>query len=205
MSSENLVPALHGRTGTSAVASQDGLGTPPPPWSAEIAVVAGDNLTPAHAEFANFHEGYVRNYIALADSKATLALGVTAGLLTYLFSLPKFHDLIVSPVWKALVVQALISSLFLALSSACAVLVITPRLTPTGEEIVFFGSVAMYASSDSYMKQIARRSDAELTAARIHHCYEISKVCVRKYDMLRRAIWFGCLGVASLLPILSSI
>jgi Family of unknown function (DUF5706) len=205
MSSDNLVPASHSRAGTGAVASQDGLGPPPSPRPAEIAVVAGDNLTPAHAEFANFHEGYVRHYIALADSKATLALGVTAGLLTYLFSQPKFHDLIVSPVWKALFVQALISSTFLALSTACAALVIAPRLSSTGEEIVFFGSVAKYASSDSYVKQIARRNDAELTAARIQHCYEISNVCVRKYDMLRRAIWFGCLGVASLLPILSSI
>jgi Pycsar effector protein len=205
MKSNNLVPASQRGVESGDASVQNGLGNPSPSRPAEIAPVASGGLSSVHAEFASFHEGYVRHYIALADSKATISLGMSAGLLTYVFSKPSFHDLIVKPAVTFPCVQAFIATGFLVLSTACAMSVISPRLTTTGEGIIFFGSVAKYPSSDRYMEQVAQRSEPELTSERLQHCYDISKLCARKYEMLRRAIWFGCLGLGSLLPLLSKI
>ena len=163
------------------------------------------NLTKAHTDFATFHEGYVRHYIALADTKATLVFGAASTLLAYLFSQQKFFNIIFKPSLTATCSLNLTTIALLALGAICAVLVITPRVTRSEEGVVFFVSVASYPSSSDYLNQIATLSESELTAARIQHSYNVSSVCTRKYDMLRRAIWFAGLGVASSLPVLGSL
>jgi Family of unknown function (DUF5706) len=181
-----------------------GLGVVPHS-DAPIAPALSNELTRAHTDFISFHEGYVRHYVSLADTKATTVLGVVAGLLAYLFSQPKFNDLIFNPAWTAAYIQMAVTTLFLALAAGCAALVIVPRLGHSGEGVVFYGAVANHASSDAYLQQIAQRNEPELTAARIRHSYDVSKACVRKYDMLRKAVWFGFIGIASSLQILGSL
>jgi hypothetical protein len=179
-----------------------GLGMTPPPSSPAITPTQSADLTQAHTEFASFREEYVRHYISLADTKATMLFGVAAGLLAYLFGQSKFNELIRDPAFTIEYTQVVTTVILLILSAFCASLVIAPRLANTGEGIVFFGSVARYSSSLKYLEHVAKQDEAKLTAARIQHTYDVSKACVKKYDMLRRAFWLGCLGMISSLAVL---
>jgi hypothetical protein len=205
MTTTNQVTAL-----TSAPTSQGsnpvgGLGITPSPSAPTVTPALHAELTQAHADFVSFHEEYVRHYISLADTKATMIFGATAGLLTYLFSQSKFHDLILSPALTAEYTHLASTTLLLILSAFCASLVVAPRLAHTGEGIVFFGSVAKYPSSLKYLEHVANQNETKLTAARIQHSYDVSKTCVRKYDMLRRSFWLGCLGIISSLLVLGTL
>lgn len=149
-----------------------------------------------HGEFASFHEQYVRHYIQLADAKAGLSFGLISAVLGYLVSKDEIQTLILEPACSAQFGVAAITILLLLAAAACAFAVIAPRLSsPTGEGIVFFGAVAQRASGNDYVADVASRSPAELTALRLKHCFDTSKVCDRKYGLLKAAIWLALPGL----------
>lgn len=149
-----------------------------------------------HGEFASFHEQYVRHYIQLADAKAGLCFGLISAVLGYLVSKDEVQMLLLKPSCTAEFGIAAIAMLLLLAAAACAFAVIAPRLSsPTGEGIVFFGAVARRASGNDYVADVASRSPAELTALRLKHCFDTSKVCDRKYGLLKAAIWLALPGL----------
>lgn len=153
-------------------------------------------LTLHHGEFAAFHEQYVRHYIQLADTKAGLCFGLISAVLGYLVSKEEIQTVILNPSCTSEFGIAALAMLLLLAAAACAFAVIAPRLTsPTGEGIVFFGAVARRASGNDYIVDVASRSPAELTALRLKHCFDTSKVCARKYGLLKAAIWLALPGL----------
>jgi hypothetical protein len=141
----------------------------------------------------------------MADTKATILIGLLSTFLAYLFHQKAFHDLVFHPAASVMSVLALGASVSLGLSAACAALVIAPRLGRSTEGLIFFQAVAGRASSENYLDDLSRRSPDQLISARIQHNYDISRVCTRKYAMLRSAIWLGFSGVAICLPTLGVI
>ncbi|MEJ7925992.1 Pycsar system effector family protein [Sphingobium sp. AN641] len=170
---------------------------PPPSSMPSLEPMPTNGLDLHHAEFASFHEDYVRHYIALADTKAGVCFGVMSAVVGYLVSQDKVQAFIVAPACTAqfgIVASAL---LFLIVAAGCAFAVIAPRLdSVTGESIVFFGAVAKRKSGDDYIREIAARSESEMTAIRLKHCFDVSKVCSRKYAFLKAAIWLALPGLA---------
>ncbi|MDP9412779.1 MAG: DUF5706 domain-containing protein [Pseudomonadota bacterium] len=156
-------------------------------------------------EFASFHEGYVRHYITLADTKAAVLLGLTSTFIGFLFSKPAFHDLLFSPTcsWRSWLAWA--STALLVAGAGFAAWVITPRLRQTSEGLVFFGAVRAYPSHVAYAQAVRSAGGDQLTEARLRHCYDVSAVCWRKYHNLRLAICFSVAGFASSLPLLGSV
>ncbi|RSV39506.1 hypothetical protein CA234_14725 [Sphingomonas sp. ABOLE] len=61
---------------------------------------------------------------------------------------------------------------------------------------MFFGSVAAKNNAASYVSEVAAHDFAEITEARLKHCFDVSKVCAEKYASLKKAIWFGLLALA---------
>jgi hypothetical protein len=156
-----------------------------------------------HRDFANFHEGYVRSYISLADTKAGIIFALTSSIIAYLFSDAHFHKLLFMPTRSWSTGLAYISSSALLLAATFSAWVIAPRTLHTGEGLVFFGSVSRYRSDLAYVRAVRESSEAELTEARLRHCYNVSQVCWRKYRVLRSAIWSGAIGLLLLLGTLA--
>lgn len=155
-----------------------------------------NDLKAFHGEFAEFHEGYVRHYIALADTKAGFSFGIVSAILAHHLSDDKTRRLLIPPTGEVTFWISLASVLLLLVSAYFSFLVIAPRLTaPSGEGIVFFGSVATRSDASNYVGELARLSESELTSARLKHCYDISRVCASKYDRLKKAIWSGFPGL----------
>lgn len=203
MSETNQIPA--DRSSQHPIAPTTGLGPAPEEHTPTLTPSPEPTLEKAHEDFALFQEGYVRSYIALADAKATLLFGAGAGLITYLFSKERFEETIFSFSGSAPFFLYLTALVFLSLSTACAALVIVPRLTQSGEGLIFFGAVSAHPSAAGYLQHVAGLSASELTAARIKHCYDVSKTCVRKYNMLRRSFLFGGLAAMATLVIVGGL
>jgi hypothetical protein len=161
----------------------------------DIAAVETPTLADYHADFANFEEGYIRHYISLADTKAGLAFGANVGLLSFLLNHATFKATIVKPAFTVSYVEGVLAAVFLLLSLACAILVVAPRRAHSNEGFVFFDSVSAHPSASAYLDRVSKAEKSTLTEARLKHCYDVAKACSRKYDMLRRAIWFGVTGL----------
>jgi hypothetical protein len=152
-----------------------------------------------HTAFASFHEAYVRSYIALADTKAAVIFAVASSLVAYLFSNAAFHALLFAPTQSWATGLACLTSAALICAAGFAAWVIAPRTPHTGEGLVFFGAVRAYPNDAAYVQAVRNSSEAELTEARLRHCYNVSDVCWKKYRVLRSSIWSGVVGLA-LLP-----
>lgn len=161
-------------------------------------------LNAHHAEFASFHEEYVRHYIQFADAKAGIAFSIISAVLAFLVSKDEVRALILCPAFTAHFGITLSALLFLLASALCAFLVIAPRLSSSSDEgIVFFSAVAKRSSGDEFIRDIANRSASELAAARLRHSYDISRICARKYGLLKKAIWLALPGLALALTVIS--
>jgi hypothetical protein len=152
-------------------------------------------LEEAHGSFADFHQGYVTSYIQFADTKAAWVFAVMSGLLAYLFGKDDLRAMLFNPQWSVFFLLIVATVVLLILSAFFSFIVIAPRLSTSGEGVVFFSSVAKRISADVYVRDIASMSAAALTEARLKHSYDISRICARKYGHMRRAYWIGILAL----------
>jgi hypothetical protein len=149
-----------------------------------------------HAEFAEFEESYIRSYIALADTKAAWTFTISSGLLAFLFSQETTKAVLLNPTWSRENALLLLAAILLILSAFYSFRVVAPRLSsPSGEGVVFFGSVAAEPNADAYVSAVAAKDKRALTEARLKHCFDVSRVCSAKYANLRKAVWLGLPGL----------
>jgi hypothetical protein len=168
-----------------------------------LEVAAASNLQAHHLKFADFHEAYVARYITLADSKATLVFGLMSGLLAYALGNKGNVTILLGNERSVLFWLLLTTVLLLAASAFCSVRVIAPRLfNSAAKGLVFFGAVANYPKAKDYVDVVARTDENSLTNARLVHCYDLSRVCKRKYLWLRAALWIGFAAIAGMVAAL---
>lgn len=153
-----------------------------------------------HTKFAEFHEGYVRHYIALADTKASLIFGASSALSGYLLVNKAFRSIANYGLSSFTSVSAILAAVLLMVGSLFAIAVIMPRLPRGAEGIVFFGAVSRYKNSGEYLELVKAQTEDRLTSARIEHCYGTSKICSKKYKSLRTSMWLSAIGLVFLIP-----
>lgn len=143
-----------------------------------------------HADFATFHEGYIRHYIALADTKAGVIFALAAGIIGYLLNDKETRATILAPSCSSEFVVTILALASLGIVAALTFFVVAPRLSaPSGEGLVFFGAVAKRASSEDFLSEIRASSEDQLIEERLKHCFDTASVCFRKYELLKAAIW----------------
>lgn len=155
-------------------------------------------IRPAHDDFASFEQGYISHYISLADTKAAWAFAIASGSLAYMISREGLGVHLLSPTPEIILLVAPISLLFA--SAVCSFLTIIPRLATSGEGLVFYGSVAQHPDAATYVNKVVQTSPSNLTERRLAHCFDIARVCTRKYRFLRRAMWLGAIGLIAAVP-----
>lgn len=162
----------------------------------EVILGQYEPLLEHHKEFSEFHEGYVSRYIQLADTKASWVFALTSALLVFMVSdsdLNKLYLVLKGDLIGTSIIIIIFA--FLLMGALFSFLVIAPNLrSPSGESLVFFKSVADQKDSGTYVTNVAKLDDHEMTNLRLQHCYDLSKVCTRKYKYLKRSIWLGAIG-----------
>ena len=64
---------------------------------------------------------------------------------------------------------------------------------------MFWEAIAEYDTGRQYSDELRLLSAATLFQVKAEHCYDLARVCRKKYSMLRAAIWTGAVGlIASL-------
>ena len=146
--------------------------------------------------FASAQEGYITNYIQLADGKALGAFAWASATAAFLFNQSAFLDVLRTPALTADWVFAALSSLALIASAGASTMVVAPRLWSSGRGLIFWAAISEHVTEDSYIQSIEASSREALARARLRNTFHLAKICTRKYRLLRIAIWAAALGFA---------
>lgn len=72
--------------------------------------------------------------------------------------------------------------------------VIFPRLAVRQGDLAFWGSISLFPSSADFVEKLDAASADELSDQRVRQCYDLARVCRRKYEMLRISMALGAVG-----------
>jgi hypothetical protein len=172
----------------------------PQPASAGVTPGRGDAET--QIEFASFTHQYIRDFIALADQKATFFFTGATALLAFLYS-KNVSVRWLKPVmtWHVLDALAFVAMGALAGGAFLSLLVIIPRTPGSRRGFLFWEAIAEYESGRQYADELWLLSPPSLFQVKATHCFALAKVCRRKYRMLRYALWTGAVGLAAALGV----
>ena len=148
--------------------------------------------------FAEETHQYIREYIRLADQKAAFFLGFSAALLSFLYSVNVSQRWLKSPtLWSWVDLVAFLAMVGLALAAILSFAVVIPRLKKSNRGIIFWDSIAQFSSSLQYLERVHRATPEELVRTKLEHCFDLARVCQRKYRLLGLSVWLGAVGAGS--------
>ena len=138
---------------------------------------------------------YVREYIALADKKAGFVFAGSAALLAFLYQKGATLQLLVNPgSWRFVDFVGVSALLGVIMSCFFAISVVFPRLRGSQKGFIFWLSIGKYQNSEAYSTKAQSLSQSEMNRELTSHAYELSKVCVCKYQNIRRSMISGVIG-----------
>jgi hypothetical protein len=167
-------------------------------FHADAALTALSTADPENvrARFAAENHAFISDLIRFADEKAGFYFGASAAILYLLFrdGVQKnwWQWLPSHPVRQTLGLTAMLAS---GLACAFALVVVTPRRWGSTSGHIFFGAIAQFRSRDSYADEVMKTPDDELIREKLSHCYELARICGRKYKWLRLQVWSMILGL----------
>ncbi len=152
------------------------------------------------ARFAAETQSYIVDHIRLADEKAAFFFGASAAVLYLLFNSMQKH--LASPLasWALSDVVGILAMTILGIACVIGLGVVTPRLGRGGTDLIFFRAIVQFGSRDSYVKEVKALPNDELISEKLGHCYDLAKVCDRKYRALAwelRTLFLGFVLAAS--------
>lgn len=201
-------------------ATETNLGTTPislTPLTAAIPVVGGlSGIIPQQGaiddekkelelrlKFAEETHQYVREYIRLADQKATFFFAGATALLAYLHKLELTNIWISNPKsWGLVEMLALVATLGLIFSTIGCLTTVVPRLKGSRRGLIFFAAISEYDTAAEYAADVMKQGQFTLCEAKLKHAYELSVVCKKKYVVLICGQWAGVAGVIATLMLL---
>lgn len=168
--------------------------------SDKVSTLTSQPVTVSHARFSDEAHSYIREYIRNADQKATFFFAILTAILAYLNAQNVPSRWLKNPrLWSFIDFLAFVSMLGLAVGAGILLSVVFPRLKGSRRGLLFFNAVAEYDTSREYASDILAYSEDDLIRTKLHHCYDLSKICSAKYRALRAGFWIGCTGVVAAL------
>lgn len=154
-------------------------------------------------KFSEETHQYVREYIRLADQKATFFFAGSTALLAFLHKLGMANKWVVNPMtWGIVDILAFVATTGLILSAVACLATVIPRLSGSKRGLVFFAAIREYDSAQDYASEVIKQTSSALCEAKLRHTYDLSLVCTEKYNVLRWGQWFGAAGVVATLLLL---
>lgn len=155
-----------------------------------------------HEVFPSFEHVYPLTYMQLADTKASVFLAMTTSAIAYLVGHYGLAWLNLENISKHLFLLS-VSGTFLAISATCAFAVIVPRRpADSGRSIIHFDSVLRRTSDRHYADDVLALSRSDLFQEQLAYCFDLARICERKYRLLDRSLITGVLGYAAFLATL---
>jgi hypothetical protein len=150
-----------------------------------------------HSYIQHIHT-YVREYISLADKKASFIFAVGSAILVYLYEKGAMGLWSIDfKNWGVSELVSISAILLLSVSVSLSISVVFPRLGGSKKGFVFWGSIAEYESARDFSDAAQRLADNDYYREMLRHTYEISGICNRKYRLLNWSIRIGSFGAIS--------
>ena len=146
-------------------------------------------ITSGGAPVADFLHGPLIQTIVMADRKAGILFTLVTAALLYLLTRPP----VFAVAWIASLWCAVIAALVLA--AICAFAVIFPRIGQSSRDVFFWGGIARYPDAESYRAAVADLDGARLQAEKLAYCYNLARICARKFQYLRIAMIATAVGL----------
>lgn len=152
----------------------------------------------ARESFAEATHQYIREYIRLADQKASFLFTAATALLAFLYK-NEVSVKWLKPVmqWNILDMVAFVAMTALTLGVLFALWVVIPRTAGSRRGFLFWEAIAEYDNGRQYSDELRSLSAATLCQIKAEHCFDLARVCRTKYRILRAAIWTGAVGLAA--------
>lgn len=156
--------------------------------------------------FADEIHQYVREYIRLADQKASFFFASVTAILAYLHHQGLTTIWLRPPTgWGFNDMVAFAATVGLFVSAVACLATVLPRLYGSKRGLIYFSAIREYDSARDYSNEVIKQSSEDLLDAKLKHAYDLSDICNRKYDVLKWGQWAGAIGViASLLLLVLS-
>ncbi|WP_406736661.1 Pycsar system effector family protein [Thioclava sp. GXIMD4215] len=140
--------------------------------------------------YSDSEEAYIRHYIGLADTKATFLFSAYVIIIGGLLSDRKILRGIIDAE-SCITSAVIILALFLSITGAAiSFWVVAPRLyTSSSKGFIFFNAISAFENSTHYTAEVMKLTDINVLREKLAHCYDTAKVCSKKYNRLRLAIW----------------
>jgi hypothetical protein len=162
-------------------------------------IVASDILSvEGEWDFLQSEQKYLSDYIRFADQKAGFTLTFSLATLGFLFSHQQYAELFGGlGSWSGRNPHSALATLLLLAACALSLLALVPRLwSHETKGLVFWQEVAAYNSPSEYLTALRECSRLDLNAALGQQCYSLSKICTRKYNLIKFALLTAPLGAA---------
>jgi hypothetical protein len=164
------------------------------PIESEIKELLLETQDPHH-EFGKLEHEYLNKYIEAADRKAGVTLALTTAVMVYFID--KDNGLrwleLKNLDWSCAAAFASLSALIF--SAFLCFMIVWPRLGGDQSNLIFFRGVKSRSDAYAYAREVLGKSQAELREIRLKHCYDLAKVCSKKFDLLNRSMAIAVLGV----------
>ncbi len=143
-------------------------------------------------DFIDFVHQYIREYISIADRKASFFFAGFSATLAFLQSknVLKLHSNNLGGV------LCTVSAIALLLGALFCLLVIFPRLKGSSKGLIFWEAINEYSSYSEFIDDVNGTSEQNLSTEVLKHSFELANVCSKKYNYLNKAILFGFSGLA---------
>lgn len=154
-------------------------------------------------KFAEETHQYVREYIRLADQKATFFFAGATALLAYLNGLGMTNSWVIDPrTWRLIDALAFLATTGFIFSAIAFVSTILPRTNGSRRGLIFFAAIHEHENANEYASEIMKQNLQDLYEAKLMHTYDLSGICKKKYGLLKWGQWIGAGAVLSLMLLL---
>jgi hypothetical protein len=150
-----------------------------------------------HENYISFEHMHLLTYMQLADAKAAVFMAITSGAIAYIvghygLTWVNFEHI------RLHVILLPVSTILLTFAAGSAFAVIVPRIGE-GSGIIHFRAVAKRTSAKQFASDVLGTSQSEMFDEQMAYCYELARICTRKYRWLDRSLLSGVLGYAAFL------
>jgi hypothetical protein len=133
----------------------------------------------------------------LADAKAAVFMAITSGAIAYIVGHYGLAWVNLEHIRLHLILLP-VSTGLLTFGAGSAFSVIVPRIGDANG-IIHFRAVAKRTSAKQFASDVLGTSESEMFEEQMAYCYELARICARKYRWLDRSLFAGVLGYAAFL------
>jgi hypothetical protein len=153
------------------------------------------NLQDCQKDYLETSFYHSQRLIELADSKASIILGVLIFLIPVNFGVGVFSNsrAISSTIIGIIYVFFVLTTIFFGLSFYYAMMVIKPRLTYTPPNNIFFGEICK-KTQDQYQEIVLKMDSKAIMNDYINENYALAQINKEKYKQFKRSMNFLILG-----------